>query len=83
MATPAAEKEAEALAAAATKRATATVEAAEKLAAMARQEAVGGCKEMIQHIRQIDTTAAVTGKVATTETAAEETAAEWAPMWGW
>ena len=54
---------AEALAAAATEEteeAAAAVKATKELAAMVRQEAVGGCKEMMQHIRQIDTAATAT-----------------------
>ena len=60
-----------AAAATATEGAAAVVEAAEKLAAMTRQETVGGCKGMVQHTRQIDTAAAAADKAATRKTATD------------
>ena len=36
----------------------------EGVAAMTRQETMGGCKEMIQHIRQVDIAATTAGQAA-------------------
>ena len=58
-------------AAAAIEETSAALKAAERLAALTRQEIVGGCQEMI---RKVDTTATA-GKATTEKTAAEQAAA--------